>query len=65
MSDAEKITKLQRDCWHLISMIDFLSEATGEGLELEDAALMDQIKADLPPEVREELPGSLEAMGCQ
>lgn len=63
MTDAERIAQLQRDCWHLISIIEFMAEATGEGPELEDAALMEQIKSDLPPEVREELPGALAAQG--
>jgi hypothetical protein len=31
-------------------MIDFLAQATGEGLEFEDAAILHNIKADLPPE---------------
>lgn len=60
---VEKIRDLQRDCWHLISMVDFISEATGEGLEIEDAAILHQIKADLPPETIEPLPGALIAEG--
>lgn len=44
------VGNLQRDCWHLISMVEFLSQATGEGLEIEDAAILHQIKAGLPPE---------------
>jgi hypothetical protein len=57
----EELDRLRRDCWHLVSMLEFLSEATGEGLELEDAALLDQIKAALPPQTREELPGGIAA----
>lgn len=61
-NDAQdEVERLRRDCWHLVSMLEFLSEATGEGLELEDAALLDQIKAALPPQTREELPGSIAA----
>lgn len=41
-----RVAELDRDIGILIASLEFLAEATGEGLDREDAALVYQIKAD-------------------
>lgn len=44
---SERIKRLSNDCGFLLGMIETLEEATGEGPEDEDAALVGAIRADL------------------
>ena len=42
-----EIEKLRRDAGLLLASLDFMAEATGESPDPEDAALIEQIRADL------------------
>lgn len=39
--------RMRKDCEILLAQIDYLTEATGESLGIEDAAMVEQIRADL------------------
>lgn len=55
-----QVKKLELDCQHLLASVRFMEEATGESLDPEDAALIEQIEADLsaapssPPQAKRE-----------